>query len=1280
MKTVILGILICLISGFFLEAKSQCTALRQQRNITFNTNGDCAPVDITDYTITYFFNTLQNPADIVIHFEWNDPANSFDEFTVGDPGFVVGGGNTEFTATGTFSYPEDENCLFEPVAYVIVAGIDCETSEQTQLVSSWARDNNFGGNLAINPGTYNVCFGTAVSGAMFIDNSEFNCNINIEPDNPNRQDRHTQFVYGTNHNAGNSILDLSLVDEGGVEQDLTDNAGNLAATSTVGGITAAYFGDIVQIPFPADVPDMESLVMSAPSNTANVVGDQFEITLYNWNVCNPYNNDPSNPNYIDAVQIQAYIIIVEEPNPDFQTRLDNASGPLRTVFCLSEDIYFENLTPGGFNYQWEFFDDNLGVNRLDVSGNTNPVFSYNTSGDKLIRLTAANTTVPGTCEVVYEALVTISPDAIAAIGIYDATFSSTIGTDFCQDLTNSQSFEIGFRDMTSNVESATQWRWEFYDAEGDLMESLPIGLGNFSSTSITDFTRSYTTPGSYLTRLIAQNKTTLCETTDDVEVNVYPAPIPSFNVDAVCAGAPSLLAEIADSVLSLSPRIENDKILFYDWDFSYDGLIFNQELRRTNDDDFSWMLDGNDVVAETEPLFSIAGSYTVALRLTTQNASCTEIVSQSVLVNPLPQAQMLSNYIEPLCPGEVIVFTNTSGNAGPVTYELIVRRLLDNDLDTVSFVGLDLNYTFLNPFTTAVDYELVLRSINEFDCEQSSLPVTINVQPSFGSGFSDITYDPLGNNCSLWNSTFQVDNATRTLDADQYIWTIQDPDGIVDGYPVTRMRGDSDFHSLDYSITNVSDRNQVYLATLEVVKVGICVDNAQFSFQINPQPSALFSLEESDSCSFKIFRFEALQKGLVSYDWSFNPMPDEIVKQNDIQFIRYERPSLGAADLMSNTALQTTNLANCLSTTVTESVTTAAALENIEIDFSLSDDTLQLPDNEIFIQNNSTRNDTWSYEWDFGDGQTSLDFAPSSHVYGTFGIYDIRLRISNEFCERSLRKTLIVLPTVPIIDFEADVLEGCRPLTVNFNNLSQFAVSGTFVWEFGDGTTSNQDNPTYTYFRSGVYSVRLSGSNELGTTGGRTKQFYIEVFEVPIANFAINPQVVFIPNQKTFFSNLSSGATSYEWRFGDGNTSFDFSPSHTYENEGEYDISLIAINDFGCADTLMASAGVEAIKGGQIRSPNAFTPSLSGPSGGSIGGSGSFNDVFMPVTEGVTDFRMLIFNKWGQLLFESNDQQVGWDGYYKGKLMPMDVYVYRLELSFSDGRTEVKLGDVTLVR
>jgi gliding motility-associated-like protein len=107
---------------------------------------------------------------------------------------------------------------------------------------------------------------------------------------------------------------------------------------------------------------------------------------------------------------------------------------------------------------------------------------------------------------------------------------------------------------------------------------------------------------------------------------------------------------------------------------------------------------------------------------------------------------------------------------------------------------------------------------------------------------------------------------------------------------------------------------------------------------------------------------------------------------------------------------------------------------------------------------------------------------------------------------------------------------------------------------------------------------------------------------------------------------------------------------------------------------------VSAQAGGKVKIPNAFTPSRNGPQGGDIS-SGKDNDVFFPILEGgITRYNLKIYNRWGELLFESFRREIGWDGYYKDQLCKSDVYVFKLSVEFSDGKTLDKLGDLTLIR
>ena len=139
---------------------------------------------------------------------------------------------------------------------------------------------------------------------------------------------------------------------------------------------------------------------------------------------------------------------------------------------------------------------------------------------------------------------------------------------------------------------------------------------------------------------------------------------------------------------------------------------------------------------------------------------------------------------------------------------------------------------------------------------------------------------------------------------------------------------------------------------------------------------------------------------------------------------------------------------------------------------------------------------------------------------------------------------------------------------------------------------------------------------------------------------------------------------------------------HTYEFPGDFDVTLIVENEFQCSDTFSISPGISVIDGGNVIVPNAFSPNPEGPSStGNISEGAVNNDIFFPKVSGnLSNFQLLIFNRWGELLFESQDENIGWDGYYRGELSKQDVYVYRLEITFASGRTEVLTGDISLIR
>jgi PKD repeat protein len=310
-----------------------------------------------------------------------------------------------------------------------------------------------------------------------------------------------------------------------------------------------------------------------------------------------------------------------------------------------------------------------------------------------------------------------------------------------------------------------------------------------------------------------------------------------------------------------------------------------------------------------------------------------------------------------------------------------------------------------------------------------------------------------------------------------------------------------------------------------------------------------------------------------------------------------------------------------------------------------------------------------------GDESTSNLQNPGTHEYIGSGTYTIELSATNGKCSDSKLEEVIIRPMVPIASIDVDPSSGCPPLIVNFSNYTEGATN--YLWEFGDGGLSQEIAPTHTYLVPGNFKVKLTATGPGGTD--ISEDVTIEVFENPFAQFEVVPKVLYLP-AKPVFINRSVGATIYEWDFGDGNTSTEFSPNHLYEQPGFYTISLKVKNSFGCTDQSTLNEAIKVEPGGEIKFPNAFTPSPSGPSSGKYTYGDPTNHVFYPFTQkGIVEYQLQIFTRWGEIIFESDDIEVGWDGYVKEKLAPQGVYIWRAKYKTADGKVEIKAGDVTVI-
>jgi gliding motility-associated-like protein len=312
-----------------------------------------------------------------------------------------------------------------------------------------------------------------------------------------------------------------------------------------------------------------------------------------------------------------------------------------------------------------------------------------------------------------------------------------------------------------------------------------------------------------------------------------------------------------------------------------------------------------------------------------------------------------------------------------------------------------------------------------------------------------------------------------------------------------------------------------------------------------------------------------------------------------------------------------------------------------------------------------------SFTWDFGDGSAPVTTggAAVNHNYASAGTYTIKLILHDTtYCNSpdTVTKQIRVAALVKA-DFDTDSI-GCAPYTAVFENVS---LAGTdFIWDFGDGDTSHALSPSHLYSSPGTYVVTLIASDTATCNKIDTTTFTITVYGKPTADFSASPQPP-LTNTPISFTNISSpDAVGFTWQFGDGETLATNSRSivlHEYNTTGNFNACLVARNIAGCPDTVCKT--VRTIIDPAVDVPTAFTPS-----------TGGINGMVFVRGFGIAKMKFTVWARWGEKVFETNDKHIGWNGTFKGKPLPMDVYAYTLDVEFTDGTRTTKTGDITLIR
>lgn len=805
----------------------------------------------------------------------------------------------------------------------------------------------------------------------------------------------------------------------------------------------------------------------------------------------------------------------------------NVGVPTFTQACAGEVTQFTANAPatgGPYTFFWDFNDGS-------TSTNQNPTHIFAAAGSYSVTLVI---TSPANCTGTSTSNVVVPAKPVAAF----------VASPACPGA------PVSFTNTSTN---ATTYVWDF---------------GDGTTSSDTNPTHAYTVAGTYTVTLTAIS-TPNCSHVTTRSVTVSPRPTVDFSAISAC---PDSLVRFTNLSTVVSGTITS-----YSWSFG----------------------DGN-TSGSINPThaYLAAGTYQVTLAATT-NIGCKDSLTRNVTVYAKPVANFTAN--TPVCNDSVVTFTNASniatgtlsyawsfGDGGsstninptriyaaPGTYNVtltatsnngckdtaVVNVLVNNRPnagftasatticlgDTILFTntgttgaGLIIGYNFGDGnqgqaedtayvYTTSGTFQVVQLIANPLTgCfDTTSIVVVVNEEPNANFTATDVCN---GTAVGFTNqSTIQVGTLS-------HLWNF----------------GDGNF-STNINPTHLYATTGTYNVLLTVTSNNGCVDTITKQVTVFPEPLANFTLSSETACDRDtvFFTNTSIVSGInIVYTWAFG---DGNTSNSLSPAYVYGGPGTYSVVLTVTDTL--TGCTDVASDTVTIFHRAVPAFTTADVCLGTA---------AVFTNNTTLAVGTASYVWDFGDTTFSTDINPT-HVYDSIGIKTVTLVVTtNNGCSDTTVRTLIVNPQ-PDADFS--VGPTCFGNTTSFTNLSSIAFgTNTYLWNFGDGTTSTDSNATHTYTVLGNYTATLTATSNAGCVNVANQ--VITVHPNPTANF--NRSSV-CEDDTVVFENTASipyGTLTSFWQFGDGFTSIADNPTYTYTGFGTFTATLISTSNHGCADTV----------------------------------------------------------------------------------------------------------------
>lgn len=620
-------------------------------------------------------------------------------------------------------------------------------------------------------------------------------------------------------------------------------------------------------------------------------------------------------------------------------------------------------------------------------------------------------------------------------------------------------------------------------------------------------------------------------------------------------------------------------------------------------------------------VFTVAGTYTVQLQVTSDNG-CSNIITQTITVKPVPQADF--NFTN-ICDGNSMSFTDATIIGPGSTITNWAWDFGDGNIGT----GATASHTY-----GAEGYYNVTLTVTSDNGCTSEYTQTVFVHPNPASDFS------FTENCEGQLVNFQhLATVSGNIDfVNVWAWDFGDGNNSTTANPT---------HT--YTTANT------YTVTLTVTTNNGCTGTIQKDITVYPEPVAAYDYDFT--CANENTQFTDLStvnSATPINDWTWD-FGNTLGSKSKNPVLKFSTPGTYPV------TLTVTTTEGCQDEITKNIIINPVPFPNFGSSKECLGDSTIFTDLSTIDYTNIV-----SWTWDFGDGNGSSQQSPN-HLYQNSGTYQVSLTaVSDSGCTRTR--------TLEAVVFSPSDAPAITEDEVCFGESAQLIAAitpPTQSYWYSDPAATDLVHTGYTYITPPLpYSTTYYVVTETGS-GCRSQPFPVTASVLSPQSVSITPStsLVELPVGLVQFAvNYSGTISSYSWNFGDGNTSTAQNPAHEYQYPGLYTVTVTIANDQGCEAT--AETIIEVKRVSTISIPSAFSPNDDG-----------INDVFTIGYYNVNDITFQVYNRWGQLIFESFEQSLEWDGRTQnGTPAPEGVYVYILKGTTFDGLAEERTGTITLIR